>query len=91
MAMPFEKIGDIFDKKELWKIVVKVHHKWTVVSNNKEHLELIFVDAEGKYIHVIVPTALKGTFDSVLHVNNTYTMTNFKPQPNDLVFKTSDH
>lgn len=46
MAMSFEKIGEISDKKELWKFVVKVYHKLTIVSNNKEHLKLIFVDAE---------------------------------------------
>lgn len=30
-------------------------------------------------------------FDSVLLVNNTYTMTNFLPQINDLIFKTLEH
>ncbi|CAK8536077.1 unnamed protein product [Lathyrus sativus] len=91
MARPFEKICDISDKKELWKIVVKVHHKWTIVSNSKKHLEFVFVDVEGKDIHVIVPTTLKGTFDLVLQGNNMYIVTNFQPQPNDLVFKTYDH
>ncbi|KAI5409396.1 hypothetical protein KIW84_054997 [Lathyrus oleraceus] len=38
MVRPFEIICDIIDKKELWKIVVKVHHKWNVVSNNKEQI-----------------------------------------------------
>ncbi|KAI5441059.1 hypothetical protein KIW84_010498 [Lathyrus oleraceus] len=46
MARPFEMIKDINDQKELWKIVVKVHHKWTVISNNKEHFEMIFIDKE---------------------------------------------
>ncbi|KAI5442705.1 hypothetical protein KIW84_011658 [Lathyrus oleraceus] len=91
MARPFEKIVDINEIKELWKVAVKVHHKWTVISNNKEHIELIFVDAEGIDVHVIVPTTLKAMFDSILLVNNTYTMTNFLPQSNDLMFKTSEH
>lgn len=45
MTRLFEKISDTCDQKELWKVTVKVHHKWTVITNNKEHLELIFVDA----------------------------------------------
>lgn len=46
MARSFEKIADINKTKELWKVAVKVHHKRTIISNNKEHIELIFVDAE---------------------------------------------
>lgn len=46
MEMPFEKIIDINETKELWKVAVKVHHKWTIISNKKEHIELIFVDAD---------------------------------------------
>ncbi|CAI8601961.1 unnamed protein product [Vicia faba] len=44
MARPFEKIADISGQKELWKVFVRVHYKWTVITNNNEHLELIFVD-----------------------------------------------
>lgn len=46
MVRPFEIICNIIDKKELWKIDVKVHHKWNVVSNNKEYVTLIFMDAD---------------------------------------------
>lgn len=46
MARSFEKIAEITNMKELRKIIVKVHHKWIVLSNNKEHSELIFVDAD---------------------------------------------
>ncbi|XP_050914691.1 uncharacterized protein LOC127129579 [Lathyrus oleraceus] len=77
--------------KELWKVAVKVHHKWIVISNDKEHIELIFVDADGTNVHVIVPINLKATFDSVLLVNNTYTVMNFLPRINDRMFKTSEH
>lgn len=45
VARPFEKIEDITDCKELWKIFVRVHHKWFVLTNNKEHVELVFIDA----------------------------------------------
>ncbi|XP_058772418.1 uncharacterized protein LOC131646384 [Vicia villosa] len=46
MARPMEKIIDINDTKELWKVAVRVAHKWKVVSNNKEHFEMIFQDKE---------------------------------------------
>ncbi|KAI5447460.1 hypothetical protein KIW84_015062 [Lathyrus oleraceus] len=32
--------------KELWKVDVKVHHKWSVVSKNKEHFEMIVIDKD---------------------------------------------
>lgn len=46
MARPFKKINDINDMKELWKVVVSVHHKRSVVSNNKDHFEMIVVDKD---------------------------------------------
>lgn len=30
----------------MWKVVVKVHHKWSIVSNNKKHFEMIVIDKE---------------------------------------------
>lgn len=44
MERPFEFIGDITDKKDFWKLPVKVKDKWTVVKDGKEHLELVIVD-----------------------------------------------
>lgn len=38
-----------------------------------------------------MPSALKATFDSMLHINNTYIVTKFLPLPKDLMFKTSKH
>lgn len=38
-----------------------------------------------------MPFTLKVTFDSVLHIDNTYIVANFLPLPNDLMFKTSKH
>src|SRR3954465_10537887 len=46
MARPLEKISDVNDEKELWKIAVKIHHKWSVISNNKEHFEMVVYDSE---------------------------------------------
>ncbi|XP_058768001.1 uncharacterized protein LOC131641718 [Vicia villosa] len=46
MARPLEKIADVNDEKELWKVDVKIHHKWSVISNNKEHFEMVVYDSE---------------------------------------------
>src|SRR3954470_21496942 len=46
MARPLEKISDVNDEKELWKVAVKIHHKWSVISNNKEHFEMVVYDSE---------------------------------------------
>ncbi|XP_058738575.1 uncharacterized protein LOC131610581 [Vicia villosa] len=55
MSRPVERIAEINDGKELWKIVVRIHHRWNIVSNNKEHFEMIFVEKLGDDIHVVVP------------------------------------
>ncbi|XP_058775896.1 uncharacterized protein LOC131650191 [Vicia villosa] len=54
MARPFENLKDINESKELWKIAVRVHHKWSVVSRNKEHFEMILVDKEDLQDVIIV-------------------------------------
>ncbi|XP_058739254.1 uncharacterized protein LOC131611176 isoform X2 [Vicia villosa] len=91
MARPFELVKDINDTKELWKIAVRVHHKWTVVNKNKEHFEMLLCDKEGSDIHCRVPTMYKQAFDSLLTVNGTVTVSNFQVSLNDLLFKPSDH
>ncbi|CAL5196273.1 unnamed protein product [Lathyrus oleraceus] len=91
MARPFEKINDINNMKELWKIAVSVHHKRSVVSNNKEHFEIIVVDKDRIAIHVVVPTTYHPTFNIMLTVDHTYIILNFKVLANDLVFKPSCH
>ncbi|XP_050878822.1 uncharacterized protein LOC127082636 [Lathyrus oleraceus] len=91
VARPFEKIEDITDYKELWKIFVRVHHKWSVLTNNKEHVELVFIDANGTDIHVVISTMLKATFDTVLSIKDICIVTNFLPQPNDLMSKTTKY
>ncbi|XP_058751320.1 uncharacterized protein LOC131624386 [Vicia villosa] len=91
MARPMEKIVDINDTKELWKVAVRVAHKWKVVSNNKEHFEMIFQDKEGCDIHVVVPTACMAAYNEKFEVDRTYTVSNFAVQPNNLIFKPSSH
>jgi len=51
MERPFETIAAITNKKDFWKLALRVKDKWTVVKDGKEHLEIIIVDA--KVIHVI--------------------------------------
>ncbi|XP_058780943.1 uncharacterized protein LOC131655057 [Vicia villosa] len=91
MARPCASLKEINESKELWKIAVRIHHKWTVLSKTKEHFEMILVDKEGTDIHCRVPSALKHTYDSVLTVKNTYTISNFQVTLNDLMFKPSQH
>jgi hypothetical protein len=53
MERPFEFIADITDKKDMWKLAVRVKEKWTVVKDGKEHVEMIIVDAKVIYNRVI--------------------------------------
>jgi hypothetical protein len=46
MERPFDFIADITDKKDMWKLAVRVKEKWTVVKDVKEHVEMIIVDAK---------------------------------------------
>lgn len=98
MATPFEVktrpvqfIRDINDKKDFWKLAVKVTDKWTVVKDGKEHLELVIVDAKGTDIQVIVPTGYKAETDKLIEENTTYTLSNFQVCSNDLFFKASEN
>ncbi|CAK8569058.1 unnamed protein product [Lathyrus sativus] len=89
MARPLQKINNLNNTKELWKVAVQVYHKWLVLTNNKEHIEMIFVDKYGDDIHVIVYAVYMDTFKDKLNVDHTYTVSNFNVQSNDLVFKPS--
>jgi hypothetical protein len=46
MARNFEFIKDINDRKDLWKVAVKVRDKWTSQKEGKEYLELVVVDSK---------------------------------------------
>lgn len=88
---PRSLISDITDKKDFWKLAVKVKDKWTVIKDGKEHLELVIVDAKGNEIQLIIPTGYKAMYDKILQENNTYTLSNFNVQNNNLAFKACDH
>jgi hypothetical protein len=46
MERPIQYIGDINQKKDFWKLAVRVKDKWVVVKDGKEHLEMVIVDAK---------------------------------------------
>ncbi|CAK8537434.1 unnamed protein product [Lathyrus sativus] len=91
IGKPFEMFNGITDCTELWKLAVKIHHKWKVTTTMKEHFEMVVVDKQGHDIHVVVPTIFRQAFDSGLSVNMTCTMSNFQVQPNHLIFKPTPH
>ncbi|XP_058784257.1 uncharacterized protein LOC131659029 [Vicia villosa] len=91
MSRPVERIAEINDGKELWKIVVRIHHRWNIVSNNKEHFEMIFVDKLGDDIHAVVPAPHVSVFTEKCLLGHTYTVSNFKVVPYVLAFKASGH
>jgi len=51
MERPLEFIADITDKKDLWKLVVKIKDKRVVVKDGKEHLEMIIVDVKVYFMY----------------------------------------
>ncbi|WJX57068.1 hypothetical protein P8452_42665 [Trifolium repens] len=93
MARNFEFIKDINDRKDLWKIAVKVRDKWTSQKEGKKYLELVVVDSKGDDIFVIVPNELKTKYEKEIPIveKNTYTMQNFQVTKNQEKFKSSHH
>ncbi|CAI8599856.1 unnamed protein product [Vicia faba] len=73
MARPIEVVKDINESNDLWKIVVRFKHLWTVTSaSKKEHIEMILVDSELDTIQVIVPPFLVSKFKEQLAVGCSY-------------------
>ncbi|CAI8619547.1 unnamed protein product [Vicia faba] len=92
MARPIEAVKDINESKDLWKIVVRCKHLWTVTSaSKKEHIEMILVDSELDTIQVIVPPFLVSKFKEQLAVGCSYVMQNFKMSNNNFSFKSTNH
>ncbi|XP_050883299.1 uncharacterized protein LOC127086562 [Lathyrus oleraceus] len=92
MARPIESVMDINDSKDLWKIVVRCRHFWTVrSSSSKEHLELILVASKLDMIQAIVPSHLVSKYVGDLAVGASYIMQNFKVSNNDFSFKSTTH
>lgn len=63
----FECVREICDKKELYKVSVKVHHKWNVVTNKK--FEIIFYDKE---------VAHKLEYEYICGIHSSSNTTNWK-------------
>ncbi|WJX51874.1 hypothetical protein P8452_38038 [Trifolium repens] len=47
MARNFEFIKDITDRKDIWKVAVKVKDKWSAMKDVKEYFEMVVCDAKG--------------------------------------------
>jgi hypothetical protein len=46
MARNFEFIKDITDRKDIWKVAVKVKDKWSAMKDGKEYFEMVVCDAK---------------------------------------------
>ncbi|XP_058766408.1 uncharacterized protein LOC131640007 [Vicia villosa] len=91
MARPLAKICDINDRKELWIVFFRVHHKWKVVLNKREHFEMIFVDVSGGDIHVVVPAPHVSLIYEKMALDHSYNVSKFKVQPNVAALRPSSH
>ncbi|WJX12187.1 hypothetical protein P8452_02711 [Trifolium repens] len=90
----YDDIKDITDKKEIWKLAVKVDDFWTNMKSGKEFAEIIFRDLKGDTIHVMIgPDEYKKRKDDVAELMKlkTHTIKNLRVQPNDDKFKLTDH
>ncbi|XP_058784697.1 uncharacterized protein LOC131659538 [Vicia villosa] len=92
MSRPIEPLKEINDSKDLWKILVRCKHLWTVTSSsNKEHMEMVLVDSKRDMIQAVVPAYLLSKFKSQIETGNSYIMQNFKVGRNDFAFKSTNH
>jgi predicted membrane-bound spermidine synthase len=46
MLRPAAFLRDINQKKDFWKVTVKVRDNWTVVKDGREHIEMVIVDGK---------------------------------------------
>ncbi|PNX85483.1 replication factor-a protein 1 (Rpa1) family protein, partial [Trifolium pratense] len=94
MSRGVDNIKDINDNKEVWKVAVKVDDIWTTTRYSKEYAEMIIRDIQGDSIHVMIgPEEYKKRTDELAELMKlkTFTMTNFRVQPNDDKFKLTPH
>jgi hypothetical protein len=61
MERPVEFISDVTDKKDFWKLAVRVKDKWTVVKDGREHLEIVIVDAKVTFYTLYIVTSFNLT------------------------------
>ncbi|KAK2361919.1 hypothetical protein QL285_087024 [Trifolium repens] len=91
MERPVQPIKQLHNRKELWKIAVKIKEKWNVVKDGKQSFEMLVVDEKGDDILVMVPHELNETLDKQIIENNTYCFQNFQVLKNDDQFKLSEN
>ncbi|KAK2376999.1 replication protein A 70 kDa DNA-binding subunit B [Trifolium repens] len=94
MPKGYDNIKDITDKKEIWKLAVKVDDIWTVVKSNQELAEMIICDVKGDTIHVTIgPDEFKKRKDEVAQLMKmqTHLIKNFRVLKNEEKYKFSEH
>jgi hypothetical protein len=46
MVSKFEFIKDITNRKDMWKVTLKVNDKWTTMKNGKEYFKMVVYDTK---------------------------------------------
>ncbi|PNY16596.1 hypothetical protein L195_g013321, partial [Trifolium pratense] len=92
MSRKFDAIKDINDRKEIWKLAVKVESIWSIKKGQDGQVELLLRDVSGDTIHVIILAdevkKRKKDMEELMQLK-TQTIKNFRVQKSDA--KCSDH
>ncbi|KAK2370884.1 hypothetical protein QL285_083889 [Trifolium repens] len=94
MSRSCDHIKDLNDKKEVWKLAVRIDDIWSNTKSSKEYAEMVIRDMKGDSIHVLFgPEEYKKRKDefAALMKLKTCLMSNFRLQPNDDKFKLTPH
>ncbi|XP_058745984.1 uncharacterized protein LOC131618843 [Vicia villosa] len=77
MSRKFGCIKDISDKKETWRLAVRIIDLWSVVnSKGAEHLEMVIMDDAGDRIQVLIRADHTDKWKSRIQENMTCIINN---------------
>ncbi|XP_058752823.1 replication protein A 70 kDa DNA-binding subunit C-like [Vicia villosa] len=92
MSRKFDCIKDISDKKETWRLAVRIIDLWSIVnSKGAEHLEMVIMDAAGDRIQVLIRADHTDKWKSRIQENMTCIINNDTVFDNDFQWKLCDH
>ncbi|XP_058777136.1 replication protein A 70 kDa DNA-binding subunit C-like [Vicia villosa] len=92
MSRKFDAIKDITDKKETWRLAVRIIDSWSVVnSKGAEHLEMVIMDAAGDRIQVLIRADHTHKWKPRIQENMTCVINNGTVFDNDFQWKLCDH
>ncbi|XP_058765056.1 replication protein A 70 kDa DNA-binding subunit C-like [Vicia villosa] len=92
MSRKFDSIKDITDKKETWRLAVRIIDSWSVVnSKGAEHLEMVIMDAAGDRIQVLIRADHTHKWKPRIQENMTCIINNGTVFDNDFQWKLCDH